>query len=709
MKSCYLLRLRRLLMRLSFYAMLLLFSIVISYGYSYSQQLTAIKIDDNINIDGVLDESQWQSADQISDFYQFQPKHGEPASLNTVVKMLYTENVLYFCFYCYEPDISRLSARVTRRDADVEDDDAVGVFLDTFNDDNNAYYFIVNSIGTQKDGRYADNGRTQDNNWDGKWSSASTVNSDGWSAEIAIPFETLKFNSELTEWGLNFIRVVPRNLEVSLWIRGMVSTHRVSQFGRLTNLDLSNVVAKRYTIIPYAQSQLEEGKDPDGRAGLDFRYSLASNLGLDATINPDFATIEADVERTNLTRFEISYPEKRPFFLEGNENYSTRIRQFYSRRIGEIPWGLKINGKFDDWKINALSTQSDPYSAGADIKEGKEANYTVFRVNREFGSGSNIGLIGANRYYRNDNTGSVGLVATLFFTDVFGMTSQMIKSHGSKDDGTWTYFFRPSYDSEFSHFHVRYTHVGEGVRENINPIGYIRDDNRREFDTNIRRVFWINKNGIESIQPSVNYNQYWSQNGDLRSWELRNSIEFSLFKKWSLDISHNADFKAEYLPVFEKDFRNNMSEVELDYDSKIGKEISFTYGKGKNFDSDVEEIMGSIDLKITEGWNATYSITRLWFWPETDDESSWRHFVRSTYYFNNDMYFKVFYQSRYKVNRLLGDTAYDLDRENIQLVFVWRFLPPFGSIQLAYQEGATRITELDNRSKTFFTKFSWVF
>ena len=245
--------------------------------------------------------------------------------------------------------------------------------------------------------------------------------------------------------------------------------------------------------------------------------------------------------------------------------------------------------------------------------------------------------------------------------------------------------------------------------ENINPVGYIRDDDRKEFDTHIRREFWINKNGIESIEPSVNYNQYWSQTGDLRSRELSSGIEFSLFKKWSIDISNDANFKAEYLPIFEKDFRNNMTELELDYDSKTGKEISFAYGKGMNFDSDVEEIRGSVDLKITEGWNATYSITRLRFWPETDDESSWRHFVRSTYYFNSDMYFKVFYQSRYKVNRLLGDTFYDLDRENIQVVFVWRFLPPFGSIQLACQEGATRITELDDRSKTFFTKLSWVF
>ena len=183
----------------------------------------------------------------------------------------------------------------------------------------------------------------------------------------------------------------------------------------------------------------------------------------------------------------------------------------------------------------------------------------------------------------------------------------------------------------------------------------------------------------------------------------------NLLKKWSLDLSHDADFKAEYLPVFEKDFRNNMTSVEFEYDSRTGKEISVMYGRGYNFDSDVEEINGKIDLKITEGWNVTYSLTKLWFRPETDDESSWRHLVRSTFYFNADIYFKVFYQSKYTVNRLVRDTDYDLDRENIQIVFVWRFLPPFGSIQFAYQEGATRITELNDRGRTFFTKLAWVF
>jgi len=215
-------------------------------------------------------------------------------------------------------------------------------------------------------------------------------------------------------------------------------------------------------------------------------------MGLDLTFNPDFATIEADVEQVNLTRYELSYPEKRPFFLEGAENYSTRIRQFYSRRIGEIPWGAKINGKIGPWRVNAMATRSDS-SAVAASSTGEDAFYSVFRMSREIKNASNIGIIGANRTYDGDNEGSVGLVGTLFFSQFLGMTSQVIRSYGNHSDGAWTYFFRPSYDSQTGHFHVRYSYVGENVRENMNQIGFIGDDDRREVDSNIRKQFWINR------------------------------------------------------------------------------------------------------------------------------------------------------------------------------------------------------------------------
>jgi hypothetical protein len=468
------------------------------------------------------------------------------------------------------------------------------------------------------------------------------------------------------------------------------------------------VITKSYTVIPYIQYAFTEDQEPKGEVGLDFRYSLSSNLGMDLTFNPDFATVEADVEQVNLTRYELSYPEKRPFFLEGAENYSTRIRQFYSRRIGDIPWGAKVNGKVGSWRINALAAQSDS-SAVAAAGSGKEAYYSVFRVTREINNASNIGLIGANRTFDGENEGSLGLVGTLFFSQYLGMTTQVIRSYGEHSDGAWTYFFRPSYDSQTGHFHVRYTHVGENVQENMNRIGFIRDDNRREVDSNVRKQFWINRYGLQDLTPSVNYNRYWSQTGDLRSWEIRNNLSLNFFRRWSLKLTNNEEFKAQEEGLFEKDFRNSLYQADLTFDTKTGKSVSAYYGAGTNFDSDLERFGGRVNLKLTDALNATYDLTRVWFSPDPRERSSWIHFVRATYYVNKDMYFKLFYQSKYDLTGGFSDPHFDLERETTQFVYVWRFFPPFGSLQLAYQEGPSQISDEPGEYRTLFTKLSWVF
>ncbi|MBL7135426.1 MAG: carbohydrate binding family 9 domain-containing protein [Candidatus Marinimicrobia bacterium] len=676
---------------------------------SISQEISAKRIDSLININGVLDEEVWESAKFLTDFIQFEPVYGAPSSCETFVKVLYDEKMIYFGFDCKDSETDKITAKITKRDGELENDDGIVIMLDTFNDNNNAYLFTVNPLGTQKDGRIADNGRTVDFKWDESWKSVCNINPDGWSAEIGIPFKILKFNKENTEWGFNAGRRIARNLEKSFSVGNLTAPNRVSQFGTITQLNLGDLFVKRYTIIPYGQAQFQKGEKPEGKAGIDIRYNLSSNLGIESTINPDFATIEGDVEQVNLTMFELRYPEKRPFFLEGAENYSTRIRQFYSRRIGEIPWGVKLTGKINNWKINGLATQSDPSTAGADVQPEENAFYSVFRINRELKRGSNIGVIGANRYYENKNSGSVGFVTTLFFTDVLGMTSQFIKSYGEADMGTWTYFIRPSYDSQFSHFHVRYSHTGEGVMENMNATGFIRDDDRREFDTNISKTFWINKHGIESISPSINYNQYWSQKGILRSWDDSNSLTIKFLKKWKYELEHEEEFKGKYLPKFEKDFRNRLITNELEYDNKKGLSISFEYARGKNYDRDLEKIIGGIDVKIIEGWNVEYQFTKHWFCPVEPDDNSWIHHVRTSYYVNKDLYFKVFYQTKSRIYGCFTDLEFDMLRKTVQVLFVWRFLPPFGSIQLAYQEGTTLHTETSNQGKTLFTKLSWVF
>ena len=544
--------------------------------------------------------------------------------------------------------------------------------------------------------------------WDGSWKSAGRVTQTGWTAEVAIPFETVRFDRRTNRWGLDVIRFIPRNLEESHWTPGLSEWFRIAEFGSLSGLDLTDAITKNYTVIPYIQYAFTNEEQPKGEVGLDLRYSLSSNLGADLTFNPDFATVEADVEQVNLTRYELSYPEKRPFFLEGAENYSTRIRQFYSRRVGDIPWGGKINGKIGPWRINALATISDS-SATAPSESGKDALYSVFRVSRELPNASNVGLIGANRTYNGENEGSIGLVGTLFFSQYLGMTSQVVRSYGDFDDGAWTYFLRPSYDSRTGHFHVRYTHVGENVQENMNTVGFIRDDNRREVDSNIRKQFWINRFGLQDLTPSVNYNRFWSQDGTLRSWEIRNNLSLNLLRNWTVKLSNTEEFKAREEGLFEKDFRNSVNQVDLSFDSRTGRSVSVYYGKGRNFDSDLERFGGRVNLKLTDALTATYDLTRLWFSRDPRGRSSSIHYVRATYYVNTDMYLKLSYQSKYDVTGSFSDPRFDLERETTQLVYVWRFFPPFGSPQLAYQQGPSQVGDRTDSYRTLFTKSSWVF
>jgi hypothetical protein len=677
-------------------------------GSLCGQEVTAARTSVSIQVDGVLGEAEWASAGLLESFTQLQPTLGRRASQETVIRVLFDDRMIYFGIEALDTHPGEISRTITRRDGEVWEDDAVALILDTFDDDNNAYVFMVNSLGTQQDERWADNGRTRDANWDANWISAGSVGPQGWTAEVAIPFEAVRFDRRTDRWGFNAIRYIPRNLEQSHWVAGLSEWFRIAEIGAISGLDLTEAITKPYTIIPYLQYAFAEGEEPRGEIGLDFRYNLSSNLGMDLSFNPDFATIEADVEQVNLTRFELSYPEKRPFFLEGAENYSTRIRQFYSRRIGEMPWGGKINGKIGPWRINALATRSDS-SASAAAESGKDAYYSVFRVSRELANASNIGLVGANRTFDGENEGSLGLVGTLFFSQYLGMTTQVVRSYGDFDDGAWTYFFRPSYDSRTGHFHIRYTHVGENVRENMNSVGFIRDDNRREVDSNIRKQIWINRFGLQDLTPSVNYNRYWSQDGELRSWEIQNSLSLNFLRKWRLSLRNTEDFKAQEEGLFEKDFRNTLNRAELTFDTRTGRSVTAYYGKGTNFDSDLEQFGGRINLKLTDAVNATYNLTRVWFSPDPSERSNWIHYVRATYYLNKDMYFKLFYQSRYDLTGGFTDPDFELERETTQFVYVWRFYPPFGSIQFAYQEGPSQIDDKPGQYRTIFTKLSWVF
>jgi hypothetical protein len=658
-------------------------------GAETHKSVPALKTDTDITIDGKLDETIWQKAQPASRFLQYQPSKGSPASFKTETRILYDNKYIYFAVTCFDPQPEKITASVSKREGELTTDDAVAIALDTFNDGQTAYIFFTNLKGIQKDGRLADNGRTFDDTWDGKWLSAGSKTTNGWTAEIAVPFETIKYNpGKNRTWGLGITRFIPRKLETDTWSGPMESYMRVSQFGSITGLDLEKMKKKRQ-IIPHVISKFEKGKKAEVEAGLDVRYAFSQSVSADLTINPDFAIVEADQEQINLTRFELSLKEKRNFFLEGAEIYRQRIKLFYTRRITDIYGGFKVYGKSKDYEFSAMSVQTKK-----DLDEGIDtANFTVLRFRKNIFRSSNIGVLLANKLIDGKYYGSAGIDLVHFFSEKVNVTGQLAVSYGDKNNRNIGFFIRPSYDSSTFHIHLRYTHLGENFADNANSVGFIRDDDRHELDSAVAKTWWIRKSWLERIQYDSNYNIYWSTRGGvLRSWQIDQELEFDLANKFSFEIEYTGEFKR-----YEKDYHNRQIGFELGYNTREWQSALVRYEFGRNFDSDYVLFGGGVNFKLSKKSSVEYELNRLHLDPDPEGESTWLHVLRFNHYFTRDLFIKVFFQSNSVI-----------EKENIQAVFVYRFQPPFGTLQLAYQRGTGRFGEKGEQNDTLFLKFSYV-
>lgn len=648
--------------------------------------VAAQKIQTPPQLDGILDDEVWKNVPVLTDFIQFEPHKGEPASVRTEVRILYDDNNLYVGFLCFDPEPEKVVLG-TRRDRLLMGVDSACITVDTFHDKRAAYYFRTNPLGVQHDGRVSDNGRVADVNWDGVWESAGATVPEGWSAEIAIPFSTVKFKpGENQTWGLQTSRYFPRNLEKSFWTGPLEDYRKMDGNGTLTGLDLQ-ASQHRPIFIPYAMSGLQQGADTEWRLGMDARYNFTSAISGHLTINPDFATVEADVEKINLTRFELNLPEKRNFFLEGNHVFQQRIRLFYSRRIADIYGGAKVYGKSGKNEFTALSVQAKEEEEGAG-----SANFSIFRWRRDIMQSSSLGFIMANKHLNGQNQGTVGLDTALYFSPTFKFTGQLAGSYGHNRQDM-AFFLRPSYDSSTFHIHLRYTYLGKYFGDNANAVGYIRDDNRHELDSAITKTFWMETTSLDRIAYRSNYNIFWGMDKVLRSWDVWQNLTFDLRNKLSFSVRHDQEYK-----LYEKEFRNHGTRLGMGYNTREWESARLSYEFGKNFDSDYELWQGGLQKKLSQDLSLEYSLTWLTKEPDPDNQSTWIHTLRVTQYFTPDLYFKVFFQ-----------TNSSIDKQNIQVVCVYRYQPPFGLIQLAYQKGTATFGEKGDQGHTLFIKWAYMF
>ena len=393
------------------------------------KSIAALRTLATITIDGRLDEAAWRGATPDRRFTQNFPDEGKSPSQITDLYLLYDDRALYVGIRCHDRDAAAIVERLTRRDRDTESD-KIEIDIDSRRDGSSAYQFALNAAGVLVDG-VRSNDTDYSSDWDGLWNGAATRDGGGWTAEIEIPWRTLRFDGRNPVMGIEVRRFIQRRGEIDEW--GFIpraAKAEVSRYGRLVGIEglgpkrliqVAPYIAMRLTSITNSGSQ--NGTDVAPTGGADLKIGLTSSLTLDATLNPDFGQVEADQVVLNLSTFETFFPEKRPFFLEGADLFATPMQIFYSRRVGRAPptaalgkgeslvdgpsigsiWGAaKVSGQIvPHLSVAALDAVTASQSAlvltpASTTPESRLtdplANYSVLRMRADFGAS----YVGAN-------------------------------------------------------------------------------------------------------------------------------------------------------------------------------------------------------------------------------------------------------------------------------------------------------------------------
>ena len=517
-------------------------------NHLFSQKsLSAIQVSSPIIIDGNIDSVLLNLPDSASAFIQMEPDIGQPSSSKTVAWLMYDTRFIYFTVFCYQ-DSQSIVGKITARDNLSNDDDAITLILDPYHDNRTGFGFSVNPLGTQTDFRIGDDGRSLDANWDEVWQSATKIYDWGWYVEFAIPFSSLNYNRKVTNWGFNIRRILRYNFEIVYWSGQMSQDYRLSQGGLLTGMQ----TAKEKGIIslyPYATGRYEDsditGVDGGflGTAGGDIKYQVNSNLTANLTINPDFATVEGDQEQINFSRYELSYPEKRLFFLEGNDIFETRIRTFYSRRVGDVMAGGKFTGKAGKYNMNILSVRTFEFNDPVTDFSEPPAFFTAARVKRDILKSSTVGLTFADKSWDGGYARSLSADYVLNLGKTWKLTGQYVGSA----PGDWTpnsaWFVRFAKENNVYHYHVRYSDIGETFAENVNNTGFVRDDDRREIDADVVYKWWLQSKVVRYVKAFSNYNVFWGHNGDLRGQSAFLLVNTYFQNKFNFEVFYNSEYR----------------------------------------------------------------------------------------------------------------------------------------------------------------------
>jgi hypothetical protein len=497
-------------------------------------QLHIRKASSPIIVDGIMDEQAWLEADVAKDFFEMLPMDTSHATVPTEVRMTYDAANIYIVATCFKVKPVKYMVESLRRDFSFGKNDNFIFCIDPFNDRTNGFTFGANAAGAQWDGMLYEGG-ANNANWDNKWISEVKNYSDKYIFEAAIPFKTLRYKKDVTQWRINFSRLDINVAEKSAWapVPRQFPSVSLAYTGILVWDAPPPDPGMNISVIPYALAGLSKDYEHKTKTnfrkdiGGDAKIGITSSLNLDLTVNPDFSQVEVDRQVTNLDRYELFFPEKRQFFLENSDLFAnfgyTNIRPFFSRRIGlgvPISFGARLSGSLSkNWRIGVMDMQTK----SVDETGLPQQNFAVIALQRRVFSRSNIRFMFVNKQSINYNWNkdttkplysqynrNVGVEYNLASSNNLWTGKAMLLKSFSPGVSDKDFVFADSIQYLSRKWRIAWEH--EMVGENYSAeVGYVPRKNYSKINPVIAYLFFSKGGKILSHGPKISSTYYFDK------------------------------------------------------------------------------------------------------------------------------------------------------------------------------------------------------
>jgi hypothetical protein len=659
------------------------------------------KLQSVINIDGVIDEIDWERAQKADKFYRVLPVDTGFAKQPSTMMMAYDDKALYVAQIFYDTIPGKRVMESFRRDFSFGNNDNLLIFFDTFLDQTNGFSFGVSASGAKWDGTMS-NGSSISLDWDCKWEIETKHYDDRWVSEMRIPFKSVRYPKDSKEWNVNFSRLDLKSNEKSAWapVPRQFPTASLAYTGRMKFEEPLPKSKMQFSVIPYllggAAKDFEAGTSTDYRTdvGFDAKVGISSSMTLDLTYNPDFAQVEVDQQVTNIDRFELFFPEKRQFFLENSDlfssyGYDQSLTPFFSRRIGldaPVLAGARLSGKIgNDWRVGFMNMATEETS------ENLARNFTVASVQKKMFTRSSLGFIAVNKEYFDVPSD------TSMYNRVVGFDYNL-----ASKDNVWEgkFFYHRSFQPdnpdkqyaqgamlEYSTSHLQLgifeTSVGENYRAEA---GYVRRTGYNFIGASAGYTFVPNKK-VVNHGPSIKLDNYFNPDNDLIEHEYEFEYELTFANRAELSFEYSDQFvklRGDFNPTQDPDhYLPEGSEYDFGLFSvsyQSTRKSLFTWeaeaSKGSFYSGDIQYIQGEIGYRFQPYVNLTMNInyTDMDLGDPFSREKFWLVGPKMDVTFTDKIFWSTFVQYNEQIDNL-----------NINSRFQWRY-QPVSDIYLVYTD-----------------------